>query len=111
MLRDMNNRDVPAQCYVALDAYRGFAALLVFIGHVYPWVNRPLRGTVFDVAIDTLWMPVGWFFALSGFVVWLPYARAAIEGQPGPAPHRFLLRRLARLVPLYLLVVIAFWCW
>jgi peptidoglycan/LPS O-acetylase OafA/YrhL len=47
------------------------------------------------------------FFVLSGFVVFQPWVRAAGAGGPGPDTARFLVRRLARIVPACFVVVAA----
>ena len=49
------------------------------------------------------------FFVLSGFVLWLPVARAAIDGRAGRPGWVLLFRRMARLLPLYYAVVLVVW--
>jgi peptidoglycan/LPS O-acetylase OafA/YrhL len=49
------------------------------------------------------------FFALSGFVVALPFARHAILGAPAPDLGRYYLRRVTRIEPPYILALTATW--
>jgi peptidoglycan/LPS O-acetylase OafA/YrhL len=101
--------------YAALEGYRGFAALFIVIYHVYqymragPLARYPLEGTgwhTFLVGLDSF---VGLFFVLSAFLLGLPFARAALDGnQPVPA-RAFLFRRAVRIVPLYLVAVLVVW--
>lgn len=84
----------------ALDGLRGIAALIVMIGHFNLVVPRFLHGG----AEDSGHAGVMIFFVLSGFLMGLLYL-----GQP-PGRHaaaQFLARRGARVVPLYLAVVLA----
>jgi peptidoglycan/LPS O-acetylase OafA/YrhL len=82
-----------------LDALRGIAALCVFVYHAqypFPVISNPFtRGS---------WMVVDLFFVLSGFVLAGAVGRA---GSGGRAAITFLRRRVARLLPLHL-VVLAF---
>ena len=43
---------------------------------------------------------------LSGFLLYLPYARQTLEGTPVPKTGRFYLNRLLRIVPSYLAAVL-----
>ena len=45
------------------------------------------------------------FFALSGFLLFLPYARALLVSQPWPSARSFYLRRALRILPLYLVLL------
>ena len=86
----------------AIDALRGFAAMLVVVGHILddaPQFNvellAPLAGLpIWQAGVDI-------FFVISGFVmIWTFGNRFGAEG----APADFAKRRLARIVPLYWLV-------
>jgi len=82
-----------------LDALRGVAALCVFVYHAqypFPAISNPFtRGS---------WMVVDLFFVLSGYVLADAVGRA---GRSIAASASFLRRRIARLLPLHL-VVLAF---
>ena len=49
------------------------------------------------------------FFVLSGFVLWLPVAKAALDERTGRPGWVLLFRRMARLLPLYYAVVLVVW--
>jgi peptidoglycan/LPS O-acetylase OafA/YrhL len=92
-----------------IDGYRGVAALSIVVIHAYmqggflysgtSWANTPIRGL--DAAVSL-------FFALSGFVVFLPFVRGALGGRV-PAGGKFLVRRLYRILPLYYIVILVVW--
>jgi peptidoglycan/LPS O-acetylase OafA/YrhL len=41
------------------------------------------------------------FFILSGFLLFLPYAKTMLTGQPLPDPRKFYIRRALRILPAY----------
>ena len=71
-----------------IDSLRGLAALAVLGFHVWLYA-RPVPGTERVTALDYVWAQgrLGYvlFFALSGFLLYLPWLRAA-RGQGGQAP-------------------------
>lgn len=85
----------------ALTGLRGIAAMLVAAYHFYP-VESPLLSRT--VGRFYLWVDL--FFVLSGFVMALNYGRMFRNGFSGEAFGEFLLRRLARIYPLYLAVLV-----
>ena len=54
-------------------------------------------------------MFVEMFFVLSGLVLWLPVARALVADEETRSGRAMLLRRTARLLPLYWTVVLVVW--
>ncbi len=97
-----------------LDAVRAVAAIGVLAFHayqnnkfagtdIYPWTGVPHELMLSSDALVDL------FFVISGFVLWLPIARAALDGRPQRPGRVLLLRRAARLVPLYVVVVLVVW--
>lgn len=93
-----------------LDLVRGFAAFSVFVYHVielYGWPDFPL-------AFGMWWFRVGWlgvdiFFVLSGLVI----AHSLLQLQARtpqfkPLARMFLIRRAARILPLYYLTCTVF---
>lgn len=93
-----------------MDGLRGIAALGVAVSHVWLFVrgdgaapdSRLLTGVLGE---GRLGMPL--FFVLSGFLIFRPFAAAALDGRPQPRPVPYAVRRLARIVPAYWLVMIA----
>jgi peptidoglycan/LPS O-acetylase OafA/YrhL len=87
---------------------RAFAALLVLVYHVIelaPWSSFPTEGLPLTFRVG--WVGVDLFFVISGFVIGLSAIKLYREGE---ADYRwtFMRRRLARIVPLYLLTGAAF---
>ena len=93
---------------------RGLAAILVLTFHAYqhnrtwPSGSWPWSGTAHQLMLGTD-LFVEMFFVLSGLVLWLPIARACVEGRAGRPGWVMLLRRMARLLPLYYAVVLVVW--
>ena len=84
--------------YPALDGLRGLAALTVAVSH---FTNETgFAGGLPGTGAGQLGVML--FFALSGFLMGRLYLPQALDG---PALRRFAVRRFARVVPLYLLVV------
>ncbi len=81
-----------ARQYSTLDAMRGIAALAVIILHEYD-IARPLKAASAPLAVDL-------FYIISGFIVTHAYREKLCAGL-GARP--FMLIRLIRLYPLYLL--------
>ncbi len=109
-----SSTSAPGRVTYPLTWLRGLAALSVVIFHAYqhnrsgsqsawPWsggAHRAMLGTELFVEM---------FFVLSGFVLWLPIARTALDGRVGRPGWVLLFRRMARLAPLYYAVVLVVW--
>jgi peptidoglycan/LPS O-acetylase OafA/YrhL len=93
----------------ALTGVRGMAACLVAIYHFSPTQDMapgPLRNSV---GRGYLWVDL--FFVLSGFVIALNYGHLFASGFSRAAFATFLTRRVARIYPLYLAVLLAGLAW
>ena len=110
-------RDATQQTrFTELEAYRGIAALLVVVFHAYQY-SREGTGTPREVYTGTplhllfynLEAPVSWFFVLSGFLLFLPFARAAIEQRGFLSSRGFLVRRAIRIRPPYYVAILVVW--
>jgi peptidoglycan/LPS O-acetylase OafA/YrhL len=95
--------------YVAsLTGLRGVAALFVFVFH-YGYFNPGIRlDLTIPVVGGALQFPLGFgfagvdlFFVLSGFLLALPFARAALTGSAQQPLKRYYKRRLLRVFPAY----------
>lgn len=89
----------------------GFRVLLVFIVSWYHiWQQSWLTPRVGSVSLDFLvragYMPVDGTILLSGFLLFLPYARHMLLGEPMPSARGFYQRRVARIVPSYVFVTL-----
>ncbi len=98
-----------------LDAIRGLAALLVLTFHAYQnqFLNLATEDKPTSAALHLLLVvsegAVDMFFVLSGFLLFLPAARDGLKGSPPRSSADLLLRRVARLLPLYYSVVLVVW--
>jgi len=89
-----------------IDLLRAFAAIAVVVYHVIEyahWTAFPVEGPLLVFRIG--WIGVDLFFVISGFVI----ARSAFglwRHDPSTFRSRYTVRRIARIVPLYLLTCI-----
>ena len=91
-----------------INLLRAFAALLVLVYHVIelaPWADFPSAGGMLTFRAG--WVGVDLFFVISGFVIGLSAIRLYRDGS-SDYRRTFMRRRLARIVPLYVLTSIAF---
>ncbi|MCH9735497.1 MAG: acyltransferase [Actinomycetia bacterium] len=90
----------------ALTGLRAVAALLVVSTHAAfatGYLNHGYLGAVYA----RMEIGVAIFFVLSGFLLFRPWVRAAAQGERPPSLRRYGRRRVRRLVPAYLLAVLA----
>jgi peptidoglycan/LPS O-acetylase OafA/YrhL len=88
----------------ALDGVRALAALSVVCFHA--WLYRvgdaPGRRTgIADKVLFEASLGLTCFFVLSGFLLYRPFARAALTGRQPVAVGQYALRRAVRIVPAY----------
>ena len=102
-----------------LDGVRALAVFGVLWFHfwqqnwIMPYIDVPFL-TKFGLpgTISLLFIPragflfVDWLLFLSAFCLFLPYARAQIEKQPLPDTRLFYKKRVARIVPSYVVAVL-----
>jgi len=93
----------------AVDGLRAIAALSVVAYHAWlytlPKVTASHRDTLSDQLIHELRLGLVLFFVLSGFLLYGPWVRAALDGGRDPALGSYLVRRAARILPAYYLAV------
>lgn len=99
--------------FPALDGLRGLAVALVLLVHFAyeaksqlgdrPGVVAAYRAL--DPLISMGGTGVHLFFVLSGFLLFLPFARHVIAGRPRPSRSRFFKRRALRILPAYYVIV------
>ena len=90
----------------ALAGLRAIAALFVVATHAAfatGYLNHGYLGAMYS----RLEIGVAIFFVLSGFLLFRPWVRAAAGGTAPPSVRRYGRRRLRRILPAYLVVVIA----
>ncbi|PIB74906.1 acyltransferase [Mycolicibacterium brumae] len=89
----------------ALTGLRAIAAILVIgthCGFVTGKIPHGYTGNIF--ARLEIGVPI--FFALSGFLLFRPWARAALAGGRTPSTKRYARRRFRRIVPAYVVAVL-----
>lgn len=102
-----------------LDGVRALAVFGVLWFHfwqqnwIMPYIHVPFLARVgLPTTISLLFLPragflfVDWLLFLSAFCLFLPYARAQLELQPLPDTRLFYKKRIARIVPSYVVSVL-----
>ena len=93
----------------------GFRALMVlFVMNYHLWQQSWISQTVtlfgqrisFDFWTRSSYLFVDGMILLSGFLLYLPYARQIQEGTPVPSMKRFYFNRAVRILPSYLFAVL-----
>lgn len=101
-----------------MEGWRGIACLLVVVFHVWQTMDGPSNNGVgpyadnpavfnFYYNVDIV---VDLFFVLSGLLLFLPFAAAALDDNVSiPSARNFFFRRMLRLLPVYWIVVLFAW--
>ncbi len=106
----MQTRTLTAPSDRHVDVADGFRALFIFvIGWYHIWQqswlspNLTVGGFTLDIypLIRTGYLWVDGMLLLSGFLTFLPYARAMYDHAPLPGARSFYRRRAARILPAY----------
>lgn len=87
-----------------LTSARGIAAWYVVLYHIRESATGALPAAVIDFFAKG-YLAVDFFFVLSGFVIWLNYGALLRAHRWRGVPH-FLWRRIARIYPLHLLMLL-----
>lgn len=90
----------------ALDGVRALAAVAVLVFHVAIESAAALRDDFFSALLARGDVAVPVFFALSGLLLYRPWARAALLGGRPPSTRTYLIKRALRILPAYWLVVV-----
>ena len=91
----------------ALDGLRGLAALMIVLCHVAVFIDAPNPTTLGQLPAVLGQPAVVVFFMVSAFVLFRPFVAARADGR-APQPARvFALRRFARVVPAYWIILTA----
>lgn len=92
-----------------LDGIRGIAILLVFWHHASGKIPPSMGFGPFGIDLTPFSATGGYgvdlFFFLSGFCLFHPYARAHFTASPSPTLRHFISRRIAKIIPSYLIAV------
>lgn len=96
----------PRGAIASLDGVRAMAFLIVLVLHMsimtkqlglWNEVKRPFVSALFNAGFSGVTL----FFVLSGFLLFLPYARALLYKTSWPGIKVFFMRRVLRIFPLY----------
>jgi len=99
--------------YPEIDGLRFIAILTVVLFHITSTVKPASVGAINSLPLLTDiyrngWQGVELFFAISGFIIGLPFARHYILGAKKIETKKYLLRRVTRLEPPYFLALLIF---
>jgi peptidoglycan/LPS O-acetylase OafA/YrhL len=87
--------------FALFDSLRGIAVLCIIAYHVTSItgeINRPVIGDLFAVLGNQALI---FFFVISGFLLYRPYAAAHAAGRARPGTRRYARRRVLRILPAY----------
>jgi acetyltransferase len=94
-----------------LDGLRGLAALMVFSVHLWiyqlPNTVALQRNSVGELILFEARVAFVAFFVLSGYLLYRPFARAAIGNGPPVSVGAYFIRRATRIMPAYYLAMLA----
>ncbi|MEI6254093.1 MAG: acyltransferase [Mycobacteriaceae bacterium] len=90
----------------SLTGIRAFAALLVVGTHAAYTTGKYTHGFV-GLVYSRMEIGVPIFFVLSGYLLFGPWVRAAADGTAGPSLKRYARNRFRRIMPAYVVTVLA----
>lgn len=90
-----------------LTSLRGIAAILVAIFHVYHLLPESAIPSILLALISRGYLAVDFFFILSGFILAYKY-QCEFQKEISQEFYRFLVKRVARVVPLHLFVMLLY---
>ena len=110
----MNRRNKPERLEIGvLYGFRALMVLFVMNFHLWQqsWISQSVvvfgRHIGFDFWTRSSYLFVDGMILLSGFLLYLPYARQQQEGTLVPSVKRFYFNRIVRILPSYLFAVLA----
>ncbi|MGI9161921.1 MAG: acyltransferase family protein [Mycobacterium sp.] len=89
----------------SLTGIRALAALLVIGTHAAYTTGKYTHGYT-GLLLSRMEIGVPIFFVLSGFLLFIPWVRAAQAGTPGPSLRRYGWHRVRRIMPAYVVAVL-----
>ncbi|GHO85668.1 acyltransferase family protein [Dictyobacter formicarum] len=99
--------------FEGLEAYRGITALIIICYHCYQHAEQVgvqlYAGTMLQMVLTNSDDVVSLFFVLSGFLNFLPFARAALKQQGAYPLGGFVIRRAIRIIPVYYIAFLITW--
>lgn len=95
-----------AERVASLTGVRAVAALLVVLTHAAYTTGRYPQGFA-GLIYSRMEIGVPIFFVLSGFLLFRPWVQAAAHGHPAPSVRRYAWHRVRRIMPAYVVTVVA----
>ncbi|WP_193048235.1 acyltransferase family protein [Mycolicibacterium baixiangningiae] len=95
-----------AERVASLTGVRAVAALLVVLTHAAYTTGKYGQGFA-GLVYSRMEIGVPIFFVLSGFLLFGPWVRAAARGGPPPSVRRYAWHRVRRIMPAYIVTVLA----
>ena len=97
-MKSRNNNRIPE-----LDGWRVLLVFIVSWFHIWQqsWLAPALGSYSLDYLVRSGYMPVDGTILLSGFLLFLPWAKAMHDHTPLPSARDYYRRRIARIVPSY----------
>ncbi|GCE04699.1 acyltransferase family protein [Dictyobacter aurantiacus] len=99
--------------FEGLEAYRGLTALIIICYHCYQHAEQVgvqlYAGTMLQMVLTNSDDVVSLFFVLSGFLNFLPFARAGLKQQGAYPLGGFVIRRAIRIIPVYYIAFLVTW--
>jgi peptidoglycan/LPS O-acetylase OafA/YrhL len=90
----------------SLTGIRAVAAILVMLTHAAYTTGKYNLGYA-GLIYSRMEIGVPIFFVLSGFLLFSPWVRASVRGRDGPSVRRYAWHRVRRIVPAYVITVLA----
>ena len=90
----------------SLTGVRALAAILVVATHAAYTTGKYTHGYV-GLVFSRMEIGVPIFFVLSGFLLFGPWVRAVASGAPAPSLRRYARNRVRRIMPAYVVTVLA----
>src|SRR6201989_2155543 len=90
----------------SLTGIRAVAALLVVGTHAAYTTGKYIEG-YYGLLVSRMEMGVPIFFVLSGYLLFRPWVKSAEPGGPAPQIRRYAWHRLRRILPAYVVTVLA----
>jgi len=112
-LEKFRRKTTSGDYYPEVDGLRFIAIITVLLFHISLSVKTTGQPAIIGLNILELIFNNGWqgvelFFAISGFIIGLPYAKQYINGGRPVVIKTYLLRRVTRLEPPYFVALILF---
>src|SRR3954469_5255373 len=90
----------------SLTGVRAVAATLVVATHAAYTTGKYTHGYI-GLLYSRMEIGVPMFFVLSGFLLFRPWVQAAVNGRPAPSVRRYAWHRFRRIMPPYVVTVLA----